>query len=156
MRFVDVCSWLCLPLILMTAGCHRATPALAKASPAAKVTGAVKEDQLNSVELTEAAEKRLGIQTAAVELRTLPRHRTYGGEVTLPVGATVIVSAPVAGKLQAPTTGLALKAGAMVIEKQPILTLAPLLSPAERAALATQQADAAALIQQAKNAGGSK
>lgn len=150
MRFAGVCLCLCLLVISMTAGCHRAAPALEKPPPAVKVTGAVKEDQLNSVELTEAAEKRLGIETATVQQRKLPRHRVYGGEVALPVGATVIVSAPVAGKLHLPEKSTVPKAGAAVVEKQPILTLAPLLSPAERITLATQRADAEGQIQQAQ------
>ena len=150
MRFAVICSCLCVGMLPLLSGCHPATAAVAKASPPSKVTGAVKEYQLTTVELTEAAEKRLGIQTAAIELRTLPRQRTYGGEVTLPVGATVIVAAPVAGKLKIPTDGKASKTGAAVVEKQAILTLLPLLSPAERIALATQNADAAGQIQQAK------
>lgn len=150
MRSVGICLCLFFSLILVTTGCHRAAPAAVKAPAAAKVAGPVKEDQLNSVELTAEAEKRLGIETAKVKVLKLPRYRTYGGEVTLPVGATVIVSAPVAGKLHGPEKGAVPRVGAAVVEKQPILTLAPLLSPAERITLATQRADAEGQIQQAQ------
>lgn len=135
----------------MTAGCYRSAPAaVTKAAPAAEVTDPVKEDKLTLVKLSEEAEKRLGIQTAEVKVLKLPRRRTYGGEVTLPVGATVIVSAPVAGKLLAPADGHVPRAGSAVEEKQPILTLSPLLSPAERITLATQRAEAGGQIQQAQ------
>jgi RND family efflux transporter MFP subunit len=40
--------------------------------------------------------------------------------------------------------------GAAVVEKQPILTLTPLLSPAERITLSTQQVDAGGQVQQAQ------
>lgn len=142
--------WISLPLMIFLSGCQRATPAHAKVSPASNVTGPVKEDQLNSVQLTADAEKRLDIQTAKIELRSLPRHRTYGGEIALPVGATVIVSAPIAGKLQIPAKTTIPRVGSAVVEKQPILTLTPLLSPAERITLATQQVEAGGQIQQAQ------
>jgi membrane fusion protein, heavy metal efflux system len=125
--------WLCcVPLI--TAGCHRAPAAAAKAAPASKVTGGVKEDQLTTIELTEAAVKRLGVETTEVKSKSLPRRRVYGGEVTLPVGAAIIVSAPVAGTLQPPTDADVPRIGGAVREKQVVFRLLPLLSP-ERAVL---------------------
>ncbi len=137
-------------LALTSIGCDRAKSAVTKSDPPAKVTGAKKEDQLTTVELTDEAEKRLGIEIGKIELRTITQQRVYGGEVTLPNGATIIVSAPVAGKLGAPAGGLVPKPGAIVTEKQPVLTLLPLLSPAEKIALATQSAEAAGQIQQAQ------
>lgn len=150
MRSVAICFCLSLGWLLLFSGCHPASPALAKASPPLKVTAPVKEDQLTTVELTEAAEKRLGIETSTIELKAIPRQRTYGGEVTLPVGASFIVAAPVAGKLKRPADGNVPSTGAAVAAKQPVLTLMPLLSPAERIALATQRADAGGQIQQAE------
>ena len=150
MTFAAIRICHCLGLLLLLSGCHRATAAHAKSEPPSKVTGAVKEDQLTTVELTEDAEKRLGIQTAVVELRVLPRQRTYGGEVTLPTGTTVVVSAPMTGRLQSPVDGKVPKSGAAVIEKQAVIALLPLLSPAEKIAVATQVADAEGLMQQAQ------
>ena len=76
---------LCLStgLALLVSGCQRAAATPVKPAVPSKVTGAVKEDQLATVELTEAAEARLGIETATIEIRSLPQHRTFGGEVTL-------------------------------------------------------------------------
>lgn len=150
MRSAVIPSTCALGLILCVAGCQKATPALPKPSPPAKVSAVVKEDQLTTVELTEAAEKRLGIETTTIGNQSLKRHRTYGGEIMLPVGATVVVSAPVAGKLQIPTDGNVPKVGALVKEKQPVLSLFPLLSPAERITLATQLADTEGQVQQAE------
>ncbi len=147
-----------LGLILFTVGCQPASMTPSKQTAPSKVTGAVKEDTLTTVELTEEAEKRLGIETAAIEMRSLPQHRTYGGEVTLPTDATITVSATVAGLLQLPDGAKAARSGAVVVGKQPILTLLPLvLTPSDRTALAmarngvaTQRADAAGLVQQAQ------
>ena len=143
---------LCLStgLALLVSGCQRAAATPVKPAVPSKVTGAVKEDQLATVELTEAAEARLGIETATIEMRSLPQHRTFGGEVTLPTGASVIVSTPMTGKLQSPVVGNLPRPGTVVIAKQPVLGLLPLLSPAEKIALATQVTDAEGQIQQAK------
>ena len=147
-----------LGMILFSVGCQPATTTATKQSAPSKVTGSVKEDTLTTIELTEEAEKRLGIETAAIEMRALPQHRTYGGEVTLPTDATITVSATVSGQLQLPDGAKKTRAGAVVVGKQPILTLLPLvLTPSDRTALAmarngvaTQRADAAGLVQQAQ------
>ena len=75
-------------------------------SPPAAVTTPVKEADLTTVKLTAQAEQRLGIQTVAVERRSVARTRTVGGEVVVPPGSQVVVSAPVAGTLQAPQEGV--------------------------------------------------
>ena len=137
-------------IILFLSGCQRASATPVKPLAPSKVSGAVKEDQLATVELTEAAETRLGIETSEIELKTLPRFRTLGGEVTLPTGATIVVSTPMTGRLQSPTNGKVPKPGTAVIENQPVMELQPLLSPAEKIALATQVTDAEGQIQQAQ------
>ena len=68
----------------------------------------------------------------------------------LPTGATVVVSTPMTGRLQAPPDSSVLKPGASVAANQPVLTLIPLLSPAEKISLATQVTDAEGQIQQAQ------
>ena len=156
--FVGQRTCLVLGLILFIAGCQPAGTTPSTQTPPSQVTGAVKEDTLTTIELTEEAEKRLGIETSAIEMRALPQHRTYGGEVTLPTDATITVSATVAGQLQQPNGAKPAKAGALVVGKQPVLTLLPLvLTPSDRTALAmarngvaTQRADAAGLVQQAQ------
>ncbi|MDB5384371.1 MAG: macrolide transporter subunit MacA [Planctomycetaceae bacterium] len=116
-------------------GCDRgAKPGAAKSAPPSKVATPVKEDQLNTIELTPQAEQRLGIQFAAVEKKPVRQIRTYGGEVALPTGASVIVSAPVSGTLQPPAKSKMPKVGDVLAERQPVLLLLPMLSP-ERAVL---------------------
>lgn len=139
-----------LGLILFFCGCQPVPAVPAKAVPPSKVTGAIKENQLTTVELTAEAETRLGVVTAAIESRAMPRQRSLGGELMLPTGATVVVSTPMTGRLQAPPDSLVPKPGSSVAANQPVLTLIPLLSPAEKITLATQVTDAEGQIQQAQ------
>ena len=148
MSFVAYRCFLAGSLVLIVTGCHRTPPAAAKASPPSIMA---KEDELITVELSEQAEKRLGIQTAAIEMRKMTPHRTFGGELVLPTGAAVIVSAPVTGRLQSPVGRQVPQPGAAVVEKQPVLALLPVLSPAEKIGLATQMADAEGQVQQARS-----
>jgi RND family efflux transporter MFP subunit len=149
---------LCLSLAV---GCGKAVPPSTAASPA-KVQSIAHEEDVNTIELTPEAEIRLGVVTAPVEMRPLARVRRFGAEITVPPGATMIVSAPVAGTLHAPPKGEAPKAGALVNRGQKLFELLPLLSP-ERAvltpaeqvrfaeaknAVATARIDASGLVQQ--------
>ena len=62
-------------------------------------------------------------------MRRMNRSRTYGGEVTLPTGASIIVSAPFSGTLQSPGKGSVPNVGTAVKFGQPVFQLLPLLSP---------------------------
>lgn len=150
-------------LSLTAIGCDRAVSQPAKSPAPATVATIAHEDQLNTIKLTTDAERRLGIQTAPIELRKSSRLRTYGGEIVLPAGASIIVSAPIGGTLQAPDTEVP-KVGAHVTMQQPIFKLLPLLSP-ERSVLtpaerirfaesrntvAQTQIDAAGAVQQSQ------
>ena len=91
--------------VLFTVGvvaCGRSTPPAATAVPAAKVTDKVTESSLTTITLTADAEKRLGIETAAVEQKGVIRTRTVGGEVMAAGGAESTITAPLAGTLEAP------------------------------------------------------
>ena len=112
-----------------------------KPPAAATVAKPVKEDDFNTVVLTEAAESRLGLKTGAVEKKAVRRSRIYGGEVTIPVGKTIVVSAPLGGILRAPAAGMP-KAGQIVKKGDPILELLPLMTPEGRTATATALVDA--------------
>src|SRR5258708_31114321 len=108
----------------LAAGCGQKTSAAAKAEPAAKVPkDAPKEDKLNEFELTPKAEERLGIVTTPIEKKPVVRMRTYGGEVVLPTGASLIVTAPPGGFLKSPVKGGIPKAGEPVKKGQPIYLL---------------------------------
>ena len=149
---------------LSVAGCNRGggTSTTAKQSPA-QVSAVVNEEQLNTIQLSPAAEERLAIATAAVETRDVSRVRVYGGEILLPPGAALTISAPLGGTLRAPAPGGVPAVGDPLAEKQPVFVLTPLLSPerevltpAERIRfaesrnmLATSRIDAEAQAQQA-------
>ena len=145
-------------------GCHQEPKAPKSTSTGpAKVTKIATEDQLNTIVLTEKAEERLGIATALVEVRPVPRSRTYGGEVVLPTGALLLVSAPLSGTLQPAGKGPVPIVGATIKLGQPVFHLMPMLSPerevltpAERVryaearnAIATARIDAAGQVEQA-------
>ena len=154
-------AWL---LLATLSGCHREAKSAKTAAVApSKVAHIAKEDQLNTITLTEKAEERLGITTALVEVRAVRRSRTYGGEVTLPPGAMIVVSAPFNGTLQAAGKSAMPAVGSTVTFGQPVFQLLPLLSPerevltpAERVryaearnAIATARIDAAGQVEQA-------
>lgn len=123
MRICSIAPLGMLCLALLTAGCGQKAGATAKAEPASKVTNPPKEDQLSSVEITAAAEGRLGIETTPLEKRATPRKRMYGGEVALPTGASLIVTAPLPGFLSSPPQGGIPKMGERVRKGQPIYEL---------------------------------
>ncbi|MEK6258447.1 MAG: efflux RND transporter periplasmic adaptor subunit [Planctomycetota bacterium] len=159
---LSLLAWLLLGTL---SGCHKEPKATKSAvTGPSTVAHIAKEDQLNTIVLTEKAEERLGIKTAAVEIRPVRRTRTYGGEVTLPTGALIIVSAPLSGTLQAAGKGPVPGVGATINFGQPVFHLLPLLSPerevltpAERVryaearnAIATARIDAAGQVGQAQ------
>jgi RND family efflux transporter MFP subunit len=126
---------LLLVVPLATASCTRQSPARA-ASPPAKVEKLPGESDLVRLTLTPAAEQRLGITTAAVERKSMPRWRAYGGEVIVPFGAAFTVSAPLAGHLDA-AAAVAATAGSEVAAGAVLFRLTPVLAPEARTNLAT-------------------
>src|SRR3954447_15716933 len=81
-----------------------------------------KEDQAATVVLTPESEAKLAVKLAKVERKSVPRARVFGGEVVVPPGKSLVVSAPLAGTLKAgavPVAGQSVKAG------KPVLQLAP-------------------------------
>lgn len=106
-----------------------------------------KEEQATGVILTPEAEARLAVRTATVERKSAGRVRVYGGEVTLPPGRAVVVSAPLAGVLKpagvVPAPGQAVKRG------QPVFHLLPLLDPVGRANLTAAKVDADGQVESA-------
>ncbi len=118
------------------------------AIPAA-VPKVFKEDQATSVTLTPEAEARLGVRTAPVERRPVGRVRVFGGEVVVPPGQAVVVSAPLAGVLKPAAAGTPV-AGRAVKRGEPVLHLLPLLDPVGRANLAATRADAQGQVDSAR------
>jgi len=121
-----VTAWLGLAL---ATGCNPKGAAPPKPPAPAKVETIAQEGKLNTIVLTAEAEKRLGIETAPVERRAIERRRTLSGDVTLPTGASIIVSAPFTGTLEPPKEGKLPLVGSLVRRAEPMALLVPLLSP---------------------------
>jgi RND family efflux transporter MFP subunit len=142
---------LCLLSLATLVGCQRDNSAgAAKSQPPAKVAHPVDEQTLNTLTLSEKAIQRLGIRTAEVEQKEVQRRRTLGGEVVVPPGQTIVVSAPFAGVLSAPegenvpAPGTKLSAGQAVFRFLPLLTPErDVLTPADRVRVAQTKADVA-------------
>jgi len=118
-----------LAAALAVTGCKPGAKAAAAASPPAKVPTVAQEAEVNTLHLKPEAEQRLGIALAAVEMKPVRRVRSYGGEIALPPGASIVISAPVGGKLEPATGGSVPPVGMLVSARQPIFRLTPLLSP---------------------------
>ncbi len=122
-----------------------------KTLPASSIDKPLREADLTTVtiRISDDAKTKLAIRAAPVERRSLKRVRLYGGEVMVPPGQTMIVSAPLNGQIKAPPEGLP-RPGQHVKQGQPILTLIPILSPDARANLAGSLVDAEGQVKTAK------
>jgi len=136
--------------VASTAGCGTDQDHAASKVKPAEVAHHVLEEDLNTVKLTEKAEQRLGIRLGNVELAEVRRGRTVGGEVVIPPGQQVVVSAPIAGTLSGPVGAPLPAPGAKLEIGQPIFRFKPLLTPerdvltpAERVRVAQTKADVA-------------
>lgn len=134
---------------LALSGCGGdATPP--KAAPPAAVANPVTEASLSTITLTPEAEARLGIKVVAARIESIAKTRTVGGEIIVPPGRSVTVSAPIPGTVQV-AGGETPHAGSRVARGQTLFTLFP-LQPAERDVqvdLDREAAAAAALLQAA-------
>ena len=126
--------------VLAAAGCSPSTPA--KSPAPAKVTNPQKEADLTTITLTPEAERRLGIETTVLAAAPIRAERALGGEMLVPPGRSVPVTAPVAGRVDA-AEGVRLSAGLAVREQQAVLRLTPLSAP-PRDLRVTYEADLAA------------
>ena len=122
---------------LLTALAAPAADALKSTNPA-KVGTLVKEGDLNTITLTPQAEQRLGIATVAVERKSVPRSRSFGGDVMIRAGGALTVTAPVA----ATVVGALPQPGAPVKRGQTLCQLRAILSPTERVNVATTLSEA--------------
>lgn len=120
-----------LPLIILACtgfpGCSPDTrPQAVKHEPPAKVQSPPQEAGLTTITLTPQAEQRLGIRTVSVRYEKVSDTRTYGGEVMVPPGRSVTVSAPVAGMLAAAGVDELPPAGRPVTRGRVLFRLLPL------------------------------
>jgi RND family efflux transporter MFP subunit len=143
-------------LCSLLAGCQPApttSKTAAKPAPPSKVVGGVKEADLAKVELTENAEKRLGIVPGglvAVEQKPLEQAVSNPGEVMIPTGHLLSVTSPFAATLRAPKGSLVPQPGSVVSLGQTVFLIEPNLSPGERANLASVQVDVEAQVKSAQ------
>jgi RND family efflux transporter MFP subunit len=115
-------------LCLTAMGCGRsATPE--KATPAATVEKKITDGDLIKITLTPDAERRLGIATSNVETKNVPRRRKVGGEIVVPSGGALLLSAPVAATVSA--SEKVVRTGTPVKRGDVLLTLVP-LAPVDR------------------------
>lgn len=116
--------YLCITSALITVcGCTKKPATTEKSQPPAKVQNAVKETDLTTVILTPEAEKRLGIEMANVEARSIQKNRTYGGQVVPISGHSITVSAPLPGTLLLTDNGLIPAAGKQIAASELIYRL---------------------------------
>ncbi|MCI0390885.1 MAG: efflux RND transporter periplasmic adaptor subunit [Acidobacteria bacterium] len=115
--------------LLSLSACYSPHAAQQKPPPPATVENAKKESDLTTIKLTPEAEKRLGISTTVIESRDVPRTLDLSGEVVIPQGQTLIISAPMAGTLQAPADGTTPSAGIFAQKGQTLFRLSPFLAP---------------------------
>jgi membrane fusion protein, heavy metal efflux system len=99
------------------------------------------EAELSTIKLTADAVKRLGIETVAVRTDSAAATRTLGGEIVVPEGRGVVVTAPVAGTL---TDAAGPRAGVRVRRGERLMTIAPLVSAERDQAIEAQRAVSAA------------
>jgi membrane fusion protein, heavy metal efflux system len=112
----------------------------AKDTPA-KIQNPRTEADLSTITLSPEAVTRLGIETVVAKQDVAAATRTLGGEVVVPEGRSVIVTAPVAGTLIGST---APPPGARVRKGDPLMAIAPLVSADRDQRIEAQRALSAA------------
>ncbi len=131
----------CTLLISLTAfGCSndKQTPP-AKSEKPAKIEAHPTEADIYRVVLAPKAEERLQISVEPVRRQSVPRYRTLGGDVMIPDGAAVQVTAAIAGTLVQVDRSPIVVAGRKVTAKQPLLSLVPLLRPEQEVPTAAER-----------------
>lgn len=127
----------------------------APTSEAANVTDTqaqniVHESDLNTVHLSDDAYHKLGIQTAAVKLEAITASKTYGGEIIVPAGKKISITAPISGKLISLNSN-ALMPGAQIKAGQLLYRIQPIITADARANLINALTDAESLVNTAKS-----
>jgi RND family efflux transporter MFP subunit len=122
-------------------GCSSGSSSSTAKETPAKIQNPRTEADLSTITLSPEAVKRLGIETVVVRQDVTASTRTLGGEVVVPEGRSVVVTAPVAGTL----IGLAAPLpGARVRKGDPLMAIAPLVSADRDQRIEAQRALSAA------------
>lgn len=117
--------------VLLACGSKANPPA---GTPAVKINGARPESELATLTLTADAERRLGIVVEPALLRPMPRRLESSGEVVIPPGQSLLVTAPIAGTVEIANANF-LHPGNVLRRGQFVLALAPLPAVNEIASL---------------------
>lgn len=134
---------------VVCAGCSKADKATAKAEKPSKVEAHPKEADIYRITLTPKAVERLQITTVPASMKSMPRTRSLGGDVMIPDGKRIPVSAPLTGKLLAAGDMPQVVAGQPVTANQILFKLTPMLPPQQEvpnAAERVQMANARATL----------
>jgi RND family efflux transporter MFP subunit len=134
-----------LGLLLLTAcsGSENTTPA-AKPAPAT-VQQPRTEAELTTVTLAPEAVQRLGVETAEATVEKVSEVRTLGGEIVVPEGRAISVTAPVAGTIAAVGD---MRPGMRVTRGQAIFRLVPLVADERNQRIEAERVGAEAQAQE--------
>lgn len=147
-----------LPIIMLAVfafgvGCDNSSSTKPRASNAdhhapVSVQNPTAEARLTTVTLSGSARAHLAIETVAARREAVPNAKTYGGEVVIPEGRSIVISAPLSGTIASnpsqvfPNPGTAVAAGDVLFELNPSLRSSDeVLNPSDRIALARARAD---------------
>ena len=110
----------------------------------------VQESTLNTVIISDDSFSKLGIQVGLIKREESITSKTYGGEIVLPAGGVVSISAPISGKLISLDKNQ-LKSGEQVKVGQLLYRVQPIISADARANLVNALADADSLVNVTKS-----
>lgn len=92
----------------------------------ATVENRVKESDLTVIKLTPEAERRLGITLVAAERKSISLPRRLPGELLVPPGRTIVISAPVAGLVTLPSPSESMPSSGQRVQRgNPLFRLQP-------------------------------
>ena len=106
--------------------------------------------EVKEFSLKPEGERALNIEYGIIDRKPMPRSRLFGGEVTVPPGRTIVVSAPFTGMLRTVKGELPI-AGTLVEKGKTIFELVPLLSAEGRANIASALVEAQGQINNAES-----
>lgn len=127
---------------VLAGACSKAAPRAALPPSSAVVVAA---DRV-VVTLTPEARQHLGIAVASVTQKDVHRVRKLAGDVRVPPGRSITLTAPLAARVR----GVSAPVGAELQGEAPILSLSPLLSADSRASFAAMRIDAEGAAASAK------
>lgn len=134
---------------VLSVGCAPKPATKSTSEKPAKVEAHPSEMDIYRVVLTESAEQRLQIRTVKATMQAMPRTRLLGGQLLVPDGARVVVTAPLTGSLASLEATSVPSAGQRVAVNQTLFVLRPILRPEQEvpgAAERVQMANARASL----------